>query len=97
MYNMPIPKKVRRILAWEQNQAGVYIAEERALADSGQLHRVVTSRLFAVVRGSYGSDGLHHEQHGFVVSRNSFDELRQFPTLDEAKLYVESIYELEKT
>ena len=94
------PKPVEWKLVWEKlekNQGGVYIANEHAIAGGNQLSRVIKSRLFAVVRGSYGSDGLHHEQHGFVVSRNSFDELRQFPTLDEAKLYVESIYELEKT
>lgn len=93
---MARPKPIDWKLVWEKSQGGVYIAHEQAVASGKQLNRVIKNRLFAVIRGSYGSDGLHHEQHGFVVSRNSFDELRQFPTLDEAKLYVESIYELEK-
>lgn len=94
---MKLPKSFQRKLVWEKNQGGVYIAEERAVDNGLDLHRVVSARMFAVVRASFGADGLHSEQDGYVVSRNSFDELRHFPTLGEAKLYVESIYELEKT
>ncbi len=83
-------------LTWEK-QSGIHVAQERAASRNGSLSRVVSTRYFAVVRSAYDADGLYDERQGFVVSRNSFDDLRQFPTLDEAKLYVESIYELEKS
>jgi len=93
---MKLPKSFQRKLVWEKPKESVYVAEERAIDNGLDLHRVVSARMFAVVRASFGADGLHSGQNGYVVSRHAFDELRHFPTLGEAKLYVESIYELEK-
>ena len=33
---------------------------------------------------------------GWVVTRNSFDDIATFPTLSEAKVYVESLFALEQ-
>jgi len=84
-------------LQWSNPSSGVYVAEEHATTKGNQLHRVVKTRHFATVRSAFGADGLHNDQNGFVVSRNSFDEVRHFPTFEEAKLYVESLYALERT
>lgn len=82
---------------WITHNPTHLVAEEHAVADGSQLRRVVRSRYFATVRSAAGADGLVHEDMGFYVTQGKFDDLRDFPTLDEAKLYVESIYELEKT
>ncbi len=51
---------------------------------------------FATIRPAHNGEGLLDSAHGYVVTRKEFDDLREFATLDEAKLYVESIYELER-
>jgi hypothetical protein len=58
--------------------------------------RVKLTYVFAVVRRSYAGDGLL-EGNSFVVTRTSFLDVRKFDTLDDAKLYVESLYELERS
>lgn len=83
-------------LVWTIPTPGVHLAEERAVARGNQLHRVVKTRQFAIIRSAYGADGLHNDQCGFVVSRNSFDDVRHFDFLEDAKLYVESLYALER-
>lgn len=50
---------------------------------------------FALVRPALAGDALFAETFGYVVTRHTFDDIRSFSTLDEAKLYVESIYALE--
>lgn len=90
------PKRLDYELVWKNSAIGVFVAEDQSVLSIANSSRIVNARTFAVVRPAFGADGLYNEQHGFVVSRNSFDEVRQFPTLDEAKLYVESLYELEK-
>lgn len=51
--------------------------------------------VFATVRRMYNANGLL-QGDGYAVSRRSFEDLREFRTLEEAKLYVESIFELEQ-
>jgi len=51
--------------------------------------------LFALVRPQLNGNALFSDLHGYVVSRTAFADLRAFPTLDEAKLYVESLFALE--
>ena len=50
--------------------------------------------LFAMVRPARAGDGLLSEQLGWVVTMNSFDDIKHFATLDEAKLHVEAVYAL---
>jgi hypothetical protein len=82
-------------LVWTIPTPGVHLAEERAVARGNQLHRVVKTRQFAVIRNAYDSNG-YYNGHGYVVSRHSFDDIRHFDTIEEAKLYVESVYALER-
>lgn len=51
---------------------------------------------FAAIRPLINGNGLL-QGDGWVVSRNAFDDLREFSTLEEAKIYVESVYELERS
>ncbi len=58
--------------------------------------RVKVTYVFATVRPLLDSNGLL-QGDGWVVSRNAFVDLREFSTLEEAKIYVESLYELERS
>lgn len=83
-------------LGWNSPTPGVYVAEERASHKGTSLSRVVKTRQFAIIRNAYEADG-YYCGDGYVVSRNSFDDIRSFTTFTEAKLYVESLYALEKS
>lgn len=52
---------------------------------------------FALIRPAYNESGMLDESGGWVVTRNSFDEIRSFDTIEEAKLYVRSLFALEST
>jgi hypothetical protein len=53
--------------------------------------------IFAYIRPAYNDAGMLDETGGWVVTRNSFDEIRSFNDLAEAKIYVESLFALETT
>ena len=57
--------------------------------------RVRMTYVFATVRRMIDGNGLL-QGNGYAVARGTFEDLREFDTLAEAKLYVESIYELER-
>lgn len=76
---------------WDSDGAGVWLAKVAI-----PKRKYTQLYLFASVRRFRDGNGLLHGD-GYVVARNGFDDLREFNTLDEAKLYVESIYELEKS
>ena len=50
---------------------------------------------FAMIRPAYNSSGLYDSSSGVVVTRNDFEEIREFPDFGTAKLYVESLFALE--
>jgi hypothetical protein len=53
--------------------------------------------LFGVVRSSLGGDAMVDASLGWVASRDTFDiHPRHFSDLGEAKLFLESLYALEK-
>lgn len=52
---------------------------------------------FATIRPAYNDAVMLDETCGWVVTRNSFDEIRSFTTVEEAKLYVQSLFALETT
>ena len=89
-------KAIEWKLVWVAHNPGHLVAEEHAVSEGNKLSRVVRSRYFATVRSAAGAYGLVHEDMGFYVTQGKFDDLRDFLTLDEAKIYVQSIYELEK-
>lgn len=51
--------------------------------------------LFATVRPAYNASGFFAHCAGVVVTRNDFDEIREFPDYRTAKLYIESLFALE--
>lgn len=54
-----------------------------------------TRENFAFIRPAYGAGAMHDATRGFVVTRNSFDEIREFVTFDDAMIYVEALFALE--
>lgn len=93
----PAPAMGRARLDWEYTSAtDVWRAE--AVVERGYSRSAATYEdrsLFALVRPALAGDGLFSDVDGFVVAGRSFDDLRSFPTLAEAKLYVESLFQLE--
>jgi hypothetical protein len=81
-------------IQWEKEN-GVHTAYNTARSEDKR-HQVVHKSFFATIRPAHNGEGLLDSAHGYVVTRKEFDDLREFATLDEAKLYVESIYELER-
>lgn len=77
-------------LVWDSDGATVWLAKVAI-----EKRRYTQLYLFASVRCFVDANGLL-QGSGYVVSRNAFDDLREFDTLEEAKLYVESVYELER-
>lgn len=93
-------------LKWRTDLNGVILADviyftrrKNKLSGMYNNRQSVSVRTLATIRRSREGDGLFTglfvEEGKFVVSRNAFDDLREFDTLDEAKLYVESIFALE--
>ena len=69
------------------------IVERDAKYKRGNLYSVLTP--FATVRPVYGPACLYDDSKGWVVTRNAFEDVASFPTLDEAKVFVESLIALE--
>lgn len=85
----------RPTLAWDRS-GPVYTAytEVTAKYKLGKPYKVRES--FALLRPQYNSLGLFtFDSTGWVVTRNNFDEIREFTELSTAKLYVESLFALE--
>jgi hypothetical protein len=90
----PVTGKAR--LEWSYDgTTGVQVASvmQQAKYRKGLAYEVAT--VFAHLRPAYNSAAVFHEHAGWVVTRNSFDEIREFDNFDMAKLYVESLFALE--
>lgn len=70
-----------------------YVERNAKYRRAGNEYKV--RELFATVRPAYNSSGLYEPTSGVVVTRNDFDEIREFPDFDTAKLYIESLFALE--
>jgi hypothetical protein len=83
-------------LVWEPTTHVVRTAyvEQQAKYSRGTSYAV--RETFALVRPNYRGDFTYAQMGtGWVVTRNNFDEIREFETFDMAKLYVESLFALE--
>lgn len=91
----PVTGKAR--LNWEYDgRTGVQVASvvQQAKYRKGMAYDVAT--IFAHLRPAYNGQGVFTTTHsGWVVTRNNFDEIREFDNFDMAKLYIESLFALE--
>lgn len=82
-------------LTWELQNMGIHVATrvQQAKYRRGQAYEV--REAFAQIRPAYNVSGLLDNTRGWVVTRNSFDEIREFSDIESAKLYVEALFALE--
>lgn len=89
------PIQGRPTLDWDRVGA-VFTAYTRSSAKYKRGNAYTVRETFAVVRPLYDALGLFTDgATGWVVTRNNFDEIREFSDFDMAKLYVESLFTLE--
>lgn len=79
-------------LTWRQNVHHLHEAL-RTFRMPGR--KMPVHMLFSTVRPARAGDGLLSEQLGWVVTTTSFDDVKHFATLAEAKLHVEAIFALQ--
>lgn len=93
----PAPAMGRARLEWEYVSVTSAWRAEVAVERGYSRHAATYEdrSLFALVRPARAGDGLFGEMYGYVVAGRSFEDMRSFPTLAEAKLYVESLFQLE--
>ena len=90
------PVTGKAVLNWEYDgRTGVQVASvvRQAKYRKGMPYEVAT--VFAHLRPAYNSAGVFHTHAGWVVTRNDFDEIREFDDFDMARLYIESLFALE--
>lgn len=65
---------------------------------NGVQRRTVRASPFAYIRSvGYNPDGLLFTEGKYLVTSTSFDALREFDSIEDAKTYVESIFAMETT
>lgn len=90
------PTSGKASLNWDYDgTTGVQVASvvQQAKYRKGLPYEIAT--VFAHLRPAYNSAGIFHEHAGWVVTRNNFDEIREFDDFGMAKLYIESLFALE--
>ena len=89
------PIQGRPALAWDRVGA-VFTAFTESQAKYKRGNAYTVRETFAILRPQYNALGLFTDSPaGWVVTRNNFDEIREFSDYDTAKLYIESLFTLE--
>lgn len=89
------PIQGRPTLAWDRVGA-VFTALTESQAKYRRGNAYTVRETFAILRPQYNALGLFTDSpNGWVVTRNNFDEIREFDDFDTAKLYIESLFALE--
>ena len=89
------PIQGRPTLTWS-NDCSVWTAFTVSQAKYKRGNAYAVRETFAILRPLYNGHALFTDgKYGWVVTRNNFDEIREFGDYDMAKLYVESLFTLE--
>jgi hypothetical protein len=83
------------MLTWELQNMGIHVATREQQAKYRRGSAYIVREAFAQIRPAYNVAGLLDSKGGWVVTRNSFDEIREFSDIAAAKLYVEALFALE--
>lgn len=91
----PVTGKPR--LEWNYDgRTGVQVASVVQTAKYRKGHAYEVATVFAHLRPAYNGLGVFTSTHsGWVVTRNNFEEIREFDDFDIAKLYIDSLFALE--
>ncbi len=85
------PVQPRFALQWGIDDNGAHIARKVLVNEVTNKRMTKMQTIFATVRYT---DNLVGES-GYLVTRSTFEDVRVLASLDEAKLYVESLFALE--
>jgi len=89
------PIQGRPTLTWS-NDGSVWTAFTVSQAKYKRGNAYAVRETFAILRPLYNGHAVFTDgSFGWVVTRNNFDEIREFPDYNMAKLYVESLFTLE--
>jgi hypothetical protein len=89
------PIQGRPTLAWS-NDGSVWTAYTEASAKYKRGNAYAVREVFALLRPLYnGHWAFTDGKYGWVVTRNSFDEIREFSNFYDAELYIKSLFALE--
>lgn len=82
-------------LRWQNTPVGAWTAyvEKRSLYKYRK--ESIVKHVFAYIRPAYNVSGLLDSDRGWVVTRNTFDDVISFDDLEVARVYVESLFALE--
>jgi hypothetical protein len=82
-------------LRWQNTPVGSWTAyvEKHSLYKNRK--QSIVKHVFAYVRPAYNKSGLLDSDRGWVVTRNTFDDVKSFDDLQTARVFVESLFALE--
>jgi len=82
-------------LRWQNTPVGAWTAYVEKHRDYKSYKKSIVKHVFAYIRPAYNTSGLLDSDRGWVVTRNTFDDVKSFDDLDVARVYVESLFALE--
>lgn len=82
-------------LRWQNSPAGAWTAYVEKVSTFKSRKQMVVKHVFAYVRPAYNISGLLDSDRGWVVTRNTFDDVQSFDDLITARVFVESLFALE--
>ena len=85
----------RPYVQWETANNAEMAFVDQQIASKRGMRTLLQRRLFATVRPTFDSSGLSDASGGYVVTRQTFDDVTHFATKEEAVLYVNSLAALE--
>jgi hypothetical protein len=85
----------RPALRWQNTPAGAWTAYVEKVSTFKARKQMVVKHTFAYVRPAYNISGLLDSDRGWVVTRNTFDDVQGFDDLTTARVFVESLFALE--
>ena len=89
------PIQGRPTLTWS-NDGSVWTAFTVSQAKYKRGNAYAVRETFAILRPLYNGHGVFTDgSYGWVVTRNDFDEIREFGDFYEAELYIKSLFALE--
>jgi len=82
-------------LKWQNTPVGSWTAYVEKRSRASSLKQMHVKHVFAFVRPAYNISGLLDSDKGWVVTRNTFDDVQNFDDLATARVFVESLFALE--
>lgn len=87
-----------RVLYASNTLCATVVWRKESWGPNGVQRKTMRSMPFAYIRSvGHNPDGLLLIEGKYLVTSTSFDAMRQFDSLDDAKTYVESIFAMETT